>query len=153
MLTASQQQTLLVLPNQGVPVNYSIQNTGATDATGVTLNENFDQVTPATGTANIGTIAAGRSMHGNFQVTIPAISPRQSAESSVDYQSRLAAQDGRIFTSEGEATFSDIFSQIYVPLDFSSFSQLTLPRLSVGISGVSCVAPGSNIPYQRAGCQ
>ena len=27
-------------------------------------------------------------------------------------------------------------------MDFSSFSQLTLPRLSVGISGSSCVAPG-----------
>src|SRR5262249_24026099 len=38
--------------------------------------------------------------------------------------------------------------QIYAPVDFSSFSQLTLPRLSVGISGTSCVAPSSTIPYQ-----
>ena len=148
VLTAAQQQTPLVLPNQGVPVNYSIQNSGSTDATGVALNENFDQVTPATGSASIGAIAAGTTNTGNFQVTIPGIGPRQSAESSVDYQSRMAAQDGRIFTSEAEATFSDVFAQIYAPLDFSSFSTLTLPRLSVGISGASCVAPGSSIPYQ-----
>jgi RHS repeat-associated protein len=147
VLVGSQQQTPLVLPNQGVPINYSIRNSGATDATGVTLNESFDQVTPASATANIGTIGAGLTNSGSFQVTIPTIGARQSPESSVDYQSRLAAQDGRIFTSEAEATFSDPFSQIYAPVDFSSFSQLTLPRLSVGISGVSCVAPGSSIPY------
>jgi RHS repeat-associated protein len=148
VLNASQQQTPLVLPNQGVAVNYNIKNTGATDATGVTLNESFDQVTPASATANIGTIGAGLTNTGNFQVTIPGISPRQGQESSVDYQSRLAAQDGRLFTSQAEATFTDIFGQIYAPVDFSSFSQLTLPRLGVGISGNSCVAPGSTVPYQ-----
>ncbi len=147
-LAGSQQQTSLVLPNQGVPVNYTISNTGATDATSVALNENFDQVTPATGTANIGTIAAGATSTGSFQVTIPGISARGGSESSVDYQSRLALQDGRLFTSQAEATFTDVFAQIYAPIDFSSFSQLTLPRLSVGVSGSSCVAPGSSIPYQ-----
>jgi len=147
VLFGSQQQTSLALPNQGVPVNYSIRNSGATDATSVTLNESFDQVTPASATANIGTIGAGLTNSGSFQVTIPTIGARQGAESSVDYQSRLAAQDGRLFTSQAEATFTDVFGQIYAPVDFSSFSQLTLPRLSVGISGVSCVAPGSSIPY------
>ncbi|HEY6181439.1 MAG TPA: Ig-like domain repeat protein, partial [Terriglobales bacterium] len=95
VLTGSQQQTSVVLPNQNVPINYSIANTGSTTAaTSVVLNENFDQVTPASGTANIGTIAAGATSTGNFQITIPGISPRQSSESSVDYQSRLAFQDG-----------------------------------------------------------
>jgi uncharacterized repeat protein (TIGR01451 family) len=148
VLAGSQQQTPLVLPNQGVPVNYSLRNSGATDATSVTLNESFDQVTPASATANIGTIGAGLTNTGSFQITVPGIGARQGAESSVDYQSRLATQDGRLFTSQGEVTFTDIFGQIYAPVDFSSFSQLTLPRLSVGISGSSCVAPGSSIPYQ-----
>ncbi|HEY2169844.1 MAG TPA: Ig-like domain repeat protein, partial [Candidatus Angelobacter sp.] len=148
VLVGSQQQTSMVLPNQGVPINYSIRNSGATDATGVTLNESFDQVTPASATANIGTIGAGLTNTGSFQVTIPAIGARQGAESSVDYQSRLAAQDGRLFSSQAEATFTDVFAQIYAPVDFSSFSQLTLPRLSVGISGSSCIAPGSTVPYQ-----
>jgi RHS repeat-associated protein len=148
VLVGSQQQTSLVLPNQGVPIQYSIRNSGATDATSVTLNESFDQVTPASATANIGTIGAGLTNTGSFQVTIPAIGARQGAESSVDYQSRLATQDGRLFTSQAETTFTDIFGQIYAPVDFSSFSQLTLPRLSVGISGSSCIAPGSTVPYQ-----
>jgi RHS repeat-associated protein len=148
VLAASQQQTPLVLPNQGVAVNYNIRNNGATDATGVVLSESFDQATPASGTANIGTISAGAANSGSFQITIPGIGARQGSESSVDYQSRLATQDGRLFTSQAEATFSDIFSQIYAPVDFSSFSQLTLPRLSVGVSGSSCIAPGTNVPYQ-----
>ncbi len=96
----------------------------------------------------IGTLGHGLTSTGSFQITIPGIGARQGAESSVDYQSRLAAQDGRLFTSQAEATFSDVFAQIYAPVDFSSFSQLILPRLSVGISGSSCVAPGSSIPYQ-----
>src|SRR6476620_3828944 len=148
VLTGSQQQTPLVLPNQGVAVNYTLTNSGATDATGVTLNENFDQVTPASATANIGTLGHGSTSTGSFQITIPGIGARQGAESSVDYQSRLATQDGRLFTSQGEVTFTDTFGQIYAPVDFSSFSQLVLPRLSVGISGSSCIAPSSTVPYQ-----
>jgi RHS repeat-associated protein/uncharacterized repeat protein (TIGR01451 family) len=148
VLAALQQQTPLVLPNQGVAVNYNIRNTGATDATSVVLSESFDQVTAATGTANLGTIAAGLNATGNFPITIPAISPRQGTESSVDYSSRLAAQDGRLFTSEGEISFSDPFSQLYTPLNISSFSQLTLPRLTVGVSGPTCIAPSSTLPYQ-----
>ena len=52
------------------------------------------------------------------------------------------------FTSEGEISFSDPFSQLYTPLDISSFSQLTLPRLTVGVSGPTCIAPSSTLPYQ-----
>jgi RHS repeat-associated protein/uncharacterized repeat protein (TIGR01451 family) len=148
VLAASQQQQGLVLPAENISVNYSIANQGTTDATGVVLNENFDQVTPATGSANLGTIAAGLNASGNFPVAIPAISPRQGTESSVDYSSRLAAQDGRLFTSEGELSFSDPFSQLYTPLNISSFSQLTLPRLTVGVSGPTCIAPSSTLPYQ-----
>ncbi|HZD08766.1 MAG TPA: CARDB domain-containing protein, partial [Candidatus Limnocylindrales bacterium] len=36
----------------------------------------------------------------------------------------------------------------YTPLDISSFSQLTLPRLTVGVSGPTCIAPSSTLPYQ-----
>ena len=147
VLAASQQQKGLVLPAENISVNYSMANQGTTDATSVVLNENFDQVTPATGSANLGTIAVGLSASGNFPVSIPPISPRQGTETSVDYSSRLAAR-GRLFTSEGEISFSDPFSQLYTPLDISSFSQLTLPRLTVGVSGPTCIAPSSTLPYQ-----
>ena len=96
VLAASQQQKGLVLPAENISVNYSIANQSTTDATGIALNENFDQATPATGSANLGTIAAGLNASGNFPVAIPAISPRQGTETSVDYSSRLAAQDGRL---------------------------------------------------------
>ncbi|HLY99341.1 MAG TPA: Ig-like domain repeat protein, partial [Candidatus Angelobacter sp.] len=146
-LAGSQQQTSPVLPGQQVTVNYTLANQGSADATNVALNENFDQVTPATGSANIGIIAAGQSATGNFQVTLPSIAGRQGGESSTDYETRLAGSDGRLFTSEAEATFSDSFGQIYPPLDFSSFSQLTLPRLNVGLSGTGCIAPGALVAY------
>jgi hypothetical protein len=147
MLTAVQQQTSPVLPGQQTQVSYAISNQGATDATGVNLSESFDQATPATGTANIGTIAATQSATGNFHVVIPTIAARQPGESSVDYQTRLAASDGRLFTSEAELTFTDLFGQLYAPLDFSSFGQLSLPRLNVGLSGASCIAPGALVSY------
>jgi uncharacterized repeat protein (TIGR01451 family) len=148
VITASQQQANPVLPGQQVGVNYSITNSGATDATGVALNETFDQVTPATGSANLGTIAAGTTASGNFSVTIPVITARQQTESTVDYESRLAASDGKLFTSTGEISFSDVFSQIYTPVAISSFSQLILPRLALGLSGATCVAPGASVAYQ-----
>src|SRR5207248_7221735 len=47
VLAATQQQTTPVLPAQQVAVTYNIANQSTTDATSVTLNENFDQVTPA----------------------------------------------------------------------------------------------------------
>jgi RHS repeat-associated protein len=146
-LSGSQQQTSPVLPGQQVTVNYTLANQGVTDATNVALNENFDQVTPATGSASIGTIAAGQSTTGSFQVTLPGIARRQSGESSTDYETRLAGSDGRLFTSEAEATFGDSLGQLYPPLDFSSFSQLTLPRLNVGLSGTGCIAPGALVAY------
>jgi RHS repeat-associated protein len=147
-LVATQQQTSPVLPGQQATVNYSITDQSTTDATGVNLNEVFDQVTPTTGSAGIGSIPAGTTSSGSFQVTIPAIGARQGTESSVDYEARLAGQDGRLFTSEGEVSFSDPFNQIYPPVDLSSSSLLNLPRLIVGLSGTSCIAPGATVPYQ-----
>src|SRR5205814_3157935 len=42
---------------------------------------------------------------------------------------------------------SSDLQQLYQPLDFSSFSTLQIPRLSVGISGPACVVPGSQVTY------
>ena len=112
------------------------------------LNENFDQVTPATGTQGLGTIAAAQSASANFAVNIPAISARQQNETSVDYETRLAAFEGKLFTATGEINFTDPFSQLYAPVEVSSFSQLSLPRVAVGLSGLSCIAPGMSVPYQ-----
>ena len=148
VLTASQQQTTPVLPSQQIPVTYNAANQGSTDATGAVLNENFDQVTPATGSATLGTITSGQTASGSFQVTIPSLSARQSNELSEDYQTRLGSVDGRLFTSSAELTFTDIFQQSYQPLDFSSFSTLQIPRLSASITGPSCIVPGSQVSYQ-----
>src|SRR5262249_53871553 len=73
VLTAFQQQTTPVLPLQQIPVTFNVANQGSTDATSAVLNENFDQVTPATGSATLGTIAAGQTTSGSFQVAIPAV--------------------------------------------------------------------------------
>jgi uncharacterized repeat protein (TIGR01451 family) len=148
VLVASQQQPSPVLPGQAVSVSTSITNQGATDDSGVVLNENFDQVTPASGSQTLGTIAAGKSASAAFGVTIPAISARQQNETSVDYETRLAAFEGKLFTSTGEINFTDPFGQLYAPVEISSFSQLSLPRIAVGLSGLSCIAPGMSVPYQ-----
>jgi RHS repeat-associated protein/uncharacterized repeat protein (TIGR01451 family) len=147
VLTATQTQLTPVLPQQQVAINASISNSGATDATNVALSESFDGLIPASATQSLNTIAAGQSTTATFQASVPAIPGRQSAETSTDYETRLAGIDGRLFTASGELTFSDIFAQLYQPVDFSSFSTLQIPRLSAGLTGPSCIVPGSKVIY------
>lgn len=147
VLTAKQSQVTPVLPQQQVPVSASISNSGATDASNATLNETFDGLIPANATQSFTTIAAGQSASASFLTSVPAISARQSNEASTDYETRLGGLDGRLFTASGELTFTDIFQQLYQPLDFSSFSTLQIPRLAVGISGPACIVPGSQVTY------
>jgi RHS repeat-associated protein/uncharacterized repeat protein (TIGR01451 family) len=148
VLTAKQTQVTPVLPQQQVPISASISNSGATDATNATLNETFDGLIPANATQSFTTIPAGQSVNASFQTSVPAIPARQSVEGSTDYETRLGGLDGRLFTASGELTFTDIFQQLYQPLDFSSFSTLQIPRLSVGVTGPACIVPGSQVPYQ-----
>jgi RHS repeat-associated protein/uncharacterized repeat protein (TIGR01451 family) len=148
VLTAKQTQVTPVLPQQQVPISASISNSGATNASNATLNETFDGLIPATATQSFTTISAGQSVSASFQTSVPAIPARQSGEGSSDYETRLGSLDGRLFTASGELNFTDIFQQLYQPLDFSSFSTLQIPRLSVGVTGPACIVPGSQVPYQ-----
>lgn len=147
-LTATQTQPLTVLPAQSFNVTTTITNSSTSVADSVAVNESFDGVTPATGTQTISSVLNGAQKTATFQETTPAIPLRQSNESSVDYQNRLAGIDGRLFTSTGSVTFTDAFGQPFLPIPVSSFSRLQIPELTLGISGPSCVGPGSKIPYK-----
>lgn len=148
VLTAKQTQLTPVLPSQQITVNATIRNSGATDATNGLLAESFDGLAPATASQTFATIPAGQSVSASFPAGVPAVASRQSSESSSDYETRLAGLDGRFFTSSAELTFTDVFQQLYQPLDFSSFSTLQIPRLTVAISGPGCIVPGAQVPYQ-----
>lgn len=147
-LTATQTQPPRVLPQQNFNVIATITNNSNTPASSVVLNESFDGVTPTTGATSIGSILNGAQQTETFQVTSPTIPLRQSSESTADYETRLANTDGRVFTSTGTITFTDSVGQQFLPVTVSSSSQLQLPELTVGISGPSCVGPGSTIPYK-----
>ncbi|HEY6348292.1 MAG TPA: RHS repeat-associated core domain-containing protein [Candidatus Angelobacter sp.] len=147
-LTATQAQPTTVLPAQNFTVTTTITNSSTSVADSVVVNESFDGVTPATGTQTISSILNGAQKTASFQETTPAIPLRQSTESSVDYQARLASVDGRLFTSTGSISFTDAFGQPFLPIPVSSFSRLQIPELTLGISGPSCVGPGSKIPYK-----
>lgn len=147
-LTATQTQPTKVLQQQNFNVTATIANNSSTPASSVVLSESFDGVTPTTGSNNIGSILNGAQQTATFQVTSPAIPLRQTNESTADYETRLANTDGRVFTSTGTITFTDSVGQQFLPVTVSSSSQLQLPELTVGISGPSCVGPGSTIPYK-----
>src|SRR5579864_2330143 len=147
-LTATQTQPATVLPMQNFNVTTTVSNSSTSVADTVVVSESFDGVTPATGTQTFSSILNGAQQTATFQVTTPAIPLRQSNESSVDYQNRLAGIDGRLFTSTGSITFTDASGQPFLPIPVSSFSRLQIPELTLGISGPSCVGPGSKIPYQ-----
>src|SRR5262249_33280284 len=147
-LIAVQDQPASVLPAQTFSVNTIITNSSSAAANSVVLNEGFDGVTPATGSQSFPTILNGQHQPAPFQVTTPPIPLRQGNETSVDYEQRLAGVDGRLFTSSGTISFTDAANEPFLPLEVSSFSRLQLPRLTLGVSGPSCVGPGSSIPYR-----
>ena len=117
VLTATQSQITPVLPQQQVAVSASIKNSGATNAGNATLNETFDGLIPANATQSFTAIAAGQSVSAAFQTNVPAIAARQGNEAGADYEARLGNLDGRLFTASGELTFTDVFQQLYQPLD------------------------------------
>ena len=147
-LTATQTQPATVLPGQNFNVTAQITNTSSAQAGNVTVNESFDGLTPSTGTQTFASILNGAQKTATFQVTSPAIPIRQSNETSLAYQQRLAAVDGHVFTSTGTINFTDTFGQQFLPIEVSSFSRLQIPELIVGISGSPCVGPGSRIAYK-----
>lgn len=147
-LNATQTQPATVLPAQNLNVVATVSNNSAAQANSVVVNESFDGVTPPTGSQSLNSILNGQQQTATFTVTTPAIPIRQSNETSAAYQARLAGIDGRLFTSSGTVTFTDAIGQPFLPLSISSVSQLLIPELTVGISGPSCVGPGSKIPYK-----
>ena len=147
-LIATQTQPATVLPAQNFNVTTTVTNNSTAQANSVVVSESFDGVTPATGTQTFNSILNGQQQTATFQVTTPAIPIRQSSETSAAYQARLAGLDGRLFTSTGTVSFTDAFGQPFLPIGVSSFSRLQIPELTVGISGPSCVGPGSKIPYK-----
>ncbi len=146
-VAATQNQPPTVLPGQPFNVTLDVSNTGTTAASSVAATENFDGMSPASGSNTIGSITAGDHRTVSFAETIPVLPLRQASESSVDYQARLTATDGRLFTAAGSVTFTDAAGQPYVPLDVSSSSRVQLPVLTVALTGTPCVAPGTKIPY------
>lgn len=147
-LIATQNQPPTVLPGQTYTVNAVVTNSSPTTAESVVVSENFDGVTPTTGSQSFASILNGQQETAGFQVTDPPIVPRQAGETTVQYEQRLAGVDGRLFTSTGSISFTDAVNEPFLPLAVSSFSRLQLPRLTLGISGPSCVGPGSAIPYK-----
>lgn len=147
-ITATQKQPATVLPAQNFNVTTTINNSSGSIANSIAVNESFDGVAPLTGTQTFGSILTGAQQTATFQETTPSIPQRQSNESSVDYQARLGGIDGRIFTSTGSITFTDAIGQNFLPIPVNSSSRLQIPELALGVSGTSCVGPGSKIPYK-----
>jgi RHS repeat-associated protein/uncharacterized repeat protein (TIGR01451 family) len=149
MVSANQSQPAAVLPGQKYTVNTVILNSSTcTEADNVVLNETFDGVTPPTASTAACTIAPGGHKSYSFQETVPTVPVRQSNETSVDYESRLANLDGRLFTSTGVITFTDPANQPYLPVNVTSSSQLQMPRLTVAVNGSSCGGEAGRISYQ-----
>jgi RHS repeat-associated protein len=145
VVSASQSQPASVLPNQQITISTTANNSSsATAATGVTVNETLDGLTPGTASLNLGTAAPSGSASATFQATVPGIPARQGSETATDYIQRLASLNGHIFTVSGEVNFTDAFQQTYLPLDVSSQSILKIPIVTLALSGPAVVSPGAN---------
>ena len=70
--------------------------------------ETLDGLTPDSVSQAFSSIPPGVSETLTFQAVTPQVPPRQADESDADYLRRLAAADGRVFTSQGQVTFTDL---------------------------------------------
>jgi RHS repeat-associated protein len=149
LVTATQSQPRTILPNEPFTVTTRITNaSSSTAATNVALTETLDGLTPDSASRTIGTINAGQSESVSFEATTPSIPIRQGSETAAEYIRRLTALDGRVYTAAGEVTFTDANQQLYQPVAVSSQSILTIPVLTLALSGPSVVSPGAPAPYK-----
>ncbi|HEX8149782.1 MAG TPA: hypothetical protein VF591_21560, partial [Pyrinomonadaceae bacterium] len=146
-INATQVQPATVLPAQSFNVNVALVNSSTSPAANVSIGESFAGVSPPTATAQVGTLPAREGRTRTFGVTLPALPSRREGESSRDYQKRLGAADGTVYSSEGVVSFQDATGRALPPVNVSSFSRLQIPRIAVGISATPCVSPGAPIPY------
>lgn len=147
VLSASQTQSTTTLPAQTLSVVLTVSNNSTTPATNVSVNESFTNLLPPTASAEVGALPAQGSQTRTFAAPIPALQARRQDESSQDYQKRLGAADGTVYSSFGVVRFQDATGRAFPPVIASSSSILQLPRLAVGISATPCVSPGATIPY------
>lgn len=149
VIAATQTQPKTVLPNEQFTVTTTVSNSStATAATSVVLNETLDGLTPSTVERNLGTIAQGGSQTTSFQATAPSISIRGGSETPAEYIRRLSSLNGRVYTAAGQVTFTDANQQLYLPVHVTSRSVLTIPVLTLSLSGPAVVSPGSPAPYK-----
>jgi RHS repeat-associated protein len=146
-INATQVQPATVLPAQSFNVNVTLVNNSTSPAANVSISESFAGVSPPTATAQVGTLPAREGRTRTFGVTLPALPSRREGESSRDYQKRLGAADGTVYSSGGVVSFQDATGRALPVVSVSSFSSLQIPRLAVGISATPCVSPGASIPY------
>lgn len=146
-VSGSQWQPLSVRPGQDFEVEVELTNTSQLAAEQVAVSERFEGSLPASGQKEAGTLAPGQKRALAFSQTAPEVPPRGALESVDGYQSRLAAEDGRVLSAAGRVRFGDPQGTTPPAVDLFSSSQLQLPRLTVSLSAPSCAGPCATIAY------
>ncbi|HEX2831379.1 MAG TPA: Ig-like domain-containing protein [Thermoanaerobaculia bacterium] len=148
-ITATQTQPATLLPSEQFTIATTITNaSNATAATSVVLRETLDGLSPDTITRNVGMIAPAASQSITFDATTPSISIRGAGETAAEYLRRLSSLNGRVYTSAGQVTFTDANAQLYLPVSVASRSVLTIPVLTLALTGPAVVSPGAPAPYR-----
>lgn len=149
VVTATQTQPRTALPNESLTITAQLSNTSpSTAATNVALSETLDGLTPDSFSRAIGTLPPGGSQSVAFSSTTPAVPIRAGGETGTEYLRRLASLNGRVYTAAGQVTFTDANNQSYLPVPISSQSVLTIPVLTLALTGPAVVTPGAAAPYR-----
>jgi RHS repeat-associated protein/uncharacterized repeat protein (TIGR01451 family) len=146
-LAASQTQPAAVLPAQSFNVNLTVTNNSTATASNVLVRESFGKLSPPEASDALGTLPPSGVQARGLGATVPALQPRREGESSTDYQRRLGAAEGTVYSSLAVVSFQDAAGRAMPPVFAASSSTLQIPRLAVGISAPSCVGPGATVPY------
>ncbi|HEX7181035.1 MAG TPA: CARDB domain-containing protein, partial [Thermoanaerobaculia bacterium] len=147
-LLATQTQPVTALPGEAFDVTTEIANPSSATAAGVTVDQRFDGVTPASATIDAGSIDAGARKPVATRVSATILGARSEGESSAAYAARLESADGRDLRSASTIEFRDAAGQSYPPILVASSSRLRLPRLAATLIGTTCLGPGSEVAYE-----
>ena len=128
------------LPGQAVSLEFTVSNPGNVPAQGAT-------VTKGANTVSLGTVAPGQSLPATFSVTVPAVAPKDAAESDSAYLSRLQSSENQITSVQANLSWNDLGNAVFGPVSASTSVTEQFPIIAISLAAQATANSGDTITY------
>jgi len=128
------------LPGQSVSLEFTVSNPGNVPAQGATITE-------GSSTVSLGTVAPGQSLPPTFSVSVPAVAPRDAAETDAVYLARLQSSENQITSVQANLAWNDLGNAAFGPVSASTSITEQFPIIVVSLAVAANADSGDNITY------